>query len=249
MDTGQTAGVYHLETTHLTGACSCEACSAFTRVAARTLARSPVCDQLAEGFSHFVISMTAPVASGWSVRRVGLAPTGKRRLVTAHTSSGHSGCCPSGPGTCDSILRRLGELVREGTYATAKLLAEPIKVVEARPVVFLATTARRRVPDPTGCQRPTDTCNLEIQERQLLKRVQCIELDAFRPTKAKNSRTRSIRHSAHQTTASAVFSSAAQSMSRPNPGVSGAVMKPSMMGSSFSFLRRLMCSVENTSCS
>jgi hypothetical protein len=24
-------------------------------------------------------------ASGWSVRRVGLAPTGKRRLLTAHT--------------------------------------------------------------------------------------------------------------------------------------------------------------------
>ncbi len=30
-----------------------------------------------EGFSHFVTSMTAPVASGWSDRRVGLAPTGK----------------------------------------------------------------------------------------------------------------------------------------------------------------------------
>jgi hypothetical protein len=30
-------------------------------------------------------SMTAPVASGWSGCRVGLAPTGKRRLVTAHT--------------------------------------------------------------------------------------------------------------------------------------------------------------------
>ena len=43
-----------------------------------------------EGFSHFVTSMTAPVASGWSGCRVGLAPTGKRRLVTAHTSSGHS---------------------------------------------------------------------------------------------------------------------------------------------------------------
>src|SRR5271156_4400790 len=43
-----------------------------------------------EGFSHFVTSMTAPVASGWSVRRAGLAPAGKRRLVTAHTSSGHS---------------------------------------------------------------------------------------------------------------------------------------------------------------
>src|SRR5215208_2734630 len=42
-------------------------------------------DTLSEGFSHFVTSMTAPVASGWSGRRVGLAPTGKRRLVTAHT--------------------------------------------------------------------------------------------------------------------------------------------------------------------
>jgi hypothetical protein len=35
--------------------------------------------------------MTAPVASGWSGCRVGLAPTGKRRLVTVHTLSGHSG--------------------------------------------------------------------------------------------------------------------------------------------------------------
>src|ERR1700741_2696447 len=43
-----------------------------------------------EGFSHFVSSMTAPVASGWSVRRVGLAPTGKRRLLTAHANSGRS---------------------------------------------------------------------------------------------------------------------------------------------------------------
>src|SRR5208283_4887522 len=34
------------ETIHLTLACSCEACSAFTRVAARTLAPSPICDQL-----------------------------------------------------------------------------------------------------------------------------------------------------------------------------------------------------------
>jgi hypothetical protein len=43
-----------------------------------------------EGFSHFVTSMTAPVASGWSVRRVGLSPTGKRRLLTAHAKSSHS---------------------------------------------------------------------------------------------------------------------------------------------------------------
>src|SRR5215212_2582888 len=64
-----------------------EACSAFTHVAACTLARSPMRDPLSEGFSHFVTSMTAPVASGWSMCRVGLAPTGKRRLVTAHTHS------------------------------------------------------------------------------------------------------------------------------------------------------------------
>src|SRR3979411_1816063 len=66
-----------------------EACSAFPRVAACTLALSPIRDTLIEGFSHFVTSMTAPIASGWSDRRVGLAPTGKRRLSTAHTRDGH----------------------------------------------------------------------------------------------------------------------------------------------------------------
>src|SRR3979411_2114858 len=71
-----------------------EACSAFTRVAACTLALSPIRDTLIEGFSHFVTSMTAPIASGWSDRRVGLAPTGKRRLSTAHTLNGRSvGIC------------------------------------------------------------------------------------------------------------------------------------------------------------
>src|SRR4029450_3336037 len=54
-----------------------EACSAFTCVAACTLALSPIRDTLIEGFSHFVTSMTAPIASGWSGCRVGLAPTGK----------------------------------------------------------------------------------------------------------------------------------------------------------------------------
>src|SRR5258705_5726424 len=66
-----------------------EACSAFTRVTACTLAPSPIRDALSEGFSHFVTSIAAPVASGWSGCRVGLAPTGKRRLVTAHTLLGH----------------------------------------------------------------------------------------------------------------------------------------------------------------
>src|SRR5208283_116711 len=49
-------------------------------------------DTLTRGFSHFVTSMTAPVASGWSGCRVGLTPTGKRRLSTAHTRSGSRSC-------------------------------------------------------------------------------------------------------------------------------------------------------------
>ena len=68
-----------------------EACSAFTHVAACTLALSPYfVTRLPEGFSHFVTSIAAPVASGWSGCRVGLAPTGKRRLFTAHTHLGHT---------------------------------------------------------------------------------------------------------------------------------------------------------------
>src|SRR6516165_11790785 len=43
-----------------------EACSAFTRVTACTLALSPIRDTLPGGFSHFVSSIAAPVASGWS---------------------------------------------------------------------------------------------------------------------------------------------------------------------------------------
>jgi hypothetical protein len=40
--------------------------------------------RLIEGFSHFVTSVTAPIASGWSGCRVGLAPTGKRPFHGAH---------------------------------------------------------------------------------------------------------------------------------------------------------------------
>ena len=66
--------------------------SSFSRIAQRSLALRPAHSRghlyvtsYTEGFSHFVTSMTAPVASGWSGCRVGLAPTGKRRLLTAHT--------------------------------------------------------------------------------------------------------------------------------------------------------------------
>src|SRR3989442_14245421 len=64
----------------------CQSPGALTRVTACTLALSPIRDTLIEGFSHFVTSMTAPIASGLSGCRVGLAPTGKRRLCTAHAN-------------------------------------------------------------------------------------------------------------------------------------------------------------------
>ena len=43
-----------------------EDCSAFTHVTACTLAGSPKVIRYIEGFRHFVASMTAPIASGWS---------------------------------------------------------------------------------------------------------------------------------------------------------------------------------------
>ncbi len=67
-----------------------EDCAAFTHVAARTLARSPNRDPLTRGFRHFVTSMPAPVASGWSdFAGRGLHPLEKRRLVAAHPHCSH----------------------------------------------------------------------------------------------------------------------------------------------------------------
>jgi hypothetical protein len=62
--------------------------------------------------------MTAPVASGWSGCRVGLSPTGKRRLLTAHTFSGHAGPWPLTPqlGGKRAYAGRLG---RTGVRAKA----------------------------------------------------------------------------------------------------------------------------------
>jgi hypothetical protein len=42
------------------------------------------------GMALRVTSITAPVATGWSLGQVGLTPTGKRRLCTAHANSRHS---------------------------------------------------------------------------------------------------------------------------------------------------------------
>jgi hypothetical protein len=66
-----------------------EACSAFTRVAACTLALPPIRDTLIEGFSHFVTSMTAPIGRRWSrwksccsvATRKSLTPTSRTTLA------------------------------------------------------------------------------------------------------------------------------------------------------------------------
>jgi len=84
-----------------------------------------------EGFSHFVTSMTAPVASGWSGRRVGLAPTGKRRLLTAHTLSGHS------RSSC-AILR--GEASRAINLAGI----DPVSYYKSHPLAGLPHRGRRQ---------------------------------------------------------------------------------------------------------
>src|SRR5262245_57329517 len=87
--------------------------SSFSRFARRSLALRPAhsrrhqfVTRYPEGFSHFVTSMTAPVASGWSVRRVGLAPTGKRRLSTAHTQCRHFASLMIAVNHCDALGER-----------------------------------------------------------------------------------------------------------------------------------------------
>ena len=72
-------------------AAAVEDCSAFTRVAARTLAPSSICDPLHRRLQLFRHLHDCSGCFRLERRRVGLAPTGKRRLVTAHTSSGRSG--------------------------------------------------------------------------------------------------------------------------------------------------------------
>jgi hypothetical protein len=69
--------------------------SSLSKIARRSLTlrpvhsrRPPIRGPLSEGFGHFVTSMTAPVASGWSeLAGWGLHPLEKRRLITAHVES------------------------------------------------------------------------------------------------------------------------------------------------------------------
>ena len=69
--------------------------------------------RLAEGFSHFVTSMTAPVASGWSDRRGALHPLEKHRLTTAPTHRRHWSTQGSPPSRA-SDLPKLSDGQRPG---------------------------------------------------------------------------------------------------------------------------------------
>lgn len=62
-----------------------EACSAFTHVTACTLAEFLYRTLYTRGFSRFIASTTALIATGRSERsRAGFAPAGSQRLSTAH---------------------------------------------------------------------------------------------------------------------------------------------------------------------
>ena len=96
--TGGTAVLIRPVMSAFPGMAAGSACaSTFSRLAQRSLTLRPAhsrCHQfvarLSEGFNHFVTSIVAPVASGWSGCRAGLAPAGKRRLFTAHAIKSRS---------------------------------------------------------------------------------------------------------------------------------------------------------------
>jgi hypothetical protein len=107
-----------------------------------------------EGFSHFVTSMTAPVASGWSVRRVGLAPTGKRRLGTAHANSGRSLAArrtdhvdPERPFAAGPMNRRSAPESGRRRYGS---LAPGAAISERRCQCAGSTHCRPQIPDDGG---------------------------------------------------------------------------------------------------
>jgi len=74
------------------------ACSAFTTRCNPHARRVTKVTLYTEGFSRFVTSTTAPIATGWSESyRVGLSPTGKSRLSTAHVAHGSCVTSIAGP--------------------------------------------------------------------------------------------------------------------------------------------------------
>ena len=92
--------------------------SSFSRLARRSLALRPAhsrCHQFVtrftRGLNHFVTSIVAPVASGWSGCRVGLSPTGKAPPLHGARQEPVIPRRPSGHATTKSLwLKRMGRL-------------------------------------------------------------------------------------------------------------------------------------------
>jgi hypothetical protein len=82
-----------------------------------------------EGFQN----MTAPIASGWSGCRAGLAPTGKRRLVTAHANSGRSNGGAANGSSPPIVLPAFDPVARHPTARTGvRRRGLPVRVRTAR---------------------------------------------------------------------------------------------------------------------
>jgi hypothetical protein len=146
-----------------------EACSAFTHVAACTLALPPyVVARLTEGFNHFVTSIVAPVASGWSGCRVGFAPTGKRRLFTAHAGTvslrlGRTavGRSARSPAWLTSAVSELAERVVPATTCLSRTAAAGLAITlfhAARAVANRSCMARTHHMTRNACPASQTTC-------------------------------------------------------------------------------------------
>ena len=151
--------------------------STFSRLIRRSLALRPVhsrCHQvvtrLTEGFNYFVTSTVAPVASGWSICRVGFSPTGKRRLFTAHANSGNSA------GRNRSRIGARQDLSLTRDYRCAVVLVTCCGAALVLPVICDAVTNLRRI----GTYRAPLFSALASAETRLYREL---TISFFRPTR------------------------------------------------------------------
>jgi len=148
--TGGTASLIHSVVSAFPGLAAGSArASTFSRFAQRLLALRPahsrghrIVARLPEGFNHFVSSIVASVLPAGAVRRVGLSPTGKRRLITAHVES-KTGAVAIGVA---SLLPRLS--VRGAPLATPWLRFQSPLIEPDRRI------SRIRLSDKASCFRP-----------------------------------------------------------------------------------------------
>jgi hypothetical protein len=136
-----------------------EACSALTRVAACTLARSPHSvtryPKASDISSPPCLLRLLPAGAN---RRVGLAPTGKRRLVTAHPLSGHCLASRRPPNhsspTWDNLRMPLGPVVHPmfigGATQLECALAHRSEPFLPRPLALLVPRGVSAVVGPTA---------------------------------------------------------------------------------------------------